>query len=236
MNRDFLRWRSKAFSGPPNLNNWIIDGEYLIDRYRYIHSHGRILILGNGPSGKQHDLRRIDCPIIGLNQAWRMRECDYYCAGDRDQFKMYQKEHGEVESWRPLFTTLRENDDRIMPSHAIKLVPHHVNGRKRFSLDLSRGVYLNNTIASYGFQLAVWMLGEKGTIYLLGIDSTGPSLGGGKIEEFRFQNQRETLAYIRGFLDGCRPDIQVYTLSQIMVSSCFDRMHFNEAFKGGGEF
>jgi hypothetical protein len=92
-----------------------------------------------------------------------MRRCDYYAAGDRDQFEMYFKEHGEVESWRPLFTTEREDDDRKMPSHAIKLKPYHVNGRKRFSLDLREGVYLNNTIASYGIQLAVWMLGDSGT-------------------------------------------------------------------------
>jgi hypothetical protein len=201
--------------------------------YHYLgrHAGGRILILGNGPSWKQHDLSRIDCPIIGLNQAWRMRKCDYYAAGDREQFAMYQREHGEVESWAPLFTTEREEDDRIMPRDAIKLTPHHVNGRKRFSLDLREGVYLNNTIASYGLQLAVWMLGDTGTIYLLGIDCTGPSFGGGEIEEFRFQNQRETLAYIRGFLDAARPQIKIYTLSQIMISFAFDRMHFNEAFR-----
>jgi hypothetical protein len=163
-----------------------------------------------------------------------MRDCDYYAAGDRDQFEMYFKEHGEVESWRPLFTTERESDDRKMPSHAIKLKPHHVNGRKRFSLDLREGVYLNNTIASYGIQLAVWMLGDSGTIYLLGIDCTGPSFGGGEIPEFKFQNQRESLAYIRGFLDGARPDIRIYTLSQIMTSHVFDRMHFNEAFPPNG--
>jgi hypothetical protein len=134
--------------------------------YHYLgrHAGGRILILGNGPSWKQHDLSRIDCPIIGLNQAWRMRKCDYYAAGDREQFAMYQREHGEVESWAPLFTTEREEDDRIMPRDAIKLTPHHVNGRKRFSLDLREGVYLNNTIASYGLQLAVWMLGDTGFI------------------------------------------------------------------------
>ena len=101
-----------------------------IEDYRAVHSGRRILILGNGPSWKQQDLSRIDCPIIGLNQAWRMRECDYYCAADRDQFKWYNNAHGEVESWRPLFTTLRENDDRIMPTHAIKLEPHHVSTMK----------------------------------------------------------------------------------------------------------
>ena len=200
--------------------------------YRNIHEGGRILILGNGPSWKQHDLSRIDCPIIGLNQAWRMRKCDYYCAADRDQFTWYHQKHGEVESWEPLFTTWRENDDRLLPSHAIKLKPYHVNpeNRKQFSLDLWQGVYLNNTIASYGFQLAVWMLGESGTIYLLGIDATGPAYDGSEIPEFKFQNQRETYAYIRGLLDGCRPGIKVYTLSQIMNSMVFDRMHFNEAF------
>jgi hypothetical protein len=135
-----------------------------------------------------------------------------------------------VESWEPLFTTWREDDDRIMPAHAIKLTPHHINGRKRFSLDLNEGVYLNHTIASYGFQLAVWMLGNAGTIYLLGIDCTGPSFGGGEIPQRKHENQRETLAYIRGFLDAARPGIEIYTLSQIMTSFAFDRMHFNEAF------
>ncbi len=202
----------------------------MIEKYRAIYPRGRILILGNGPSWKQHDLNRIDCPIIGLNQAWRMCECDYYCADDRDQFRWYHEAHGEVESWAPLFCCERENDDRLVPARAIRLKPHYINGRKRFSLDLRNGVYLNHTIASYGFQLAVWMLGNTGTIYLLGIDCTGPSFGGGVIPQYKHENQRETLAYIRGFLDGCRPGIEVYTLSQIMTSFAFDRMHFHEAF------
>jgi hypothetical protein len=193
--------------------------------YQYAELNGKILILGNGPSWKQHDLSRIHCPIIGLNQAWRMRKCKYYCAGDMEQFEMYRREHGEIESWAPLFTTERG------PEHATRIKAHHVNGRKRFAFDLAtEGVYLNHTIASFGFQLACYLLGEKGTIYILGIDCTGPSFGGGEIPQHKHENQRETLAYIRGVLDGARPGIKVYTLSQVMTSSVFDRMHFNEAF------
>ncbi len=194
--------------------------------YRYAEYNGRILILGNGPSWKHYDLSRIDCAIIGLNQAWRMRECDYYCAGDREQFEMYKRAHGgEIESWAPLFTT------ETGPPHAYRIKGHHVNGRKRFSFDLAQdGVYLNHTIASYGFQLACYLLGKRGTIYLLGIDATGPSYDGKEIPRHKLENQRETLAYIRGVLDGARPGIKVYTLSQITASFVFDRMHFNEAF------
>lgn len=204
---------------------------YTIEDYRYLHTGGKILILGNGPSWKMHDLSRIDCPIIGLNQAWRMRECAYYAACDRAQFEMYRKEHGTLKSWFPLFATKRREDDQIAGAeHAIKLDPFHVNGRKHFSFDLTEGVYLNHTIASYGLQLAVWMLGEVGTIYLLGIDCTGPSYDGSELPQWKLENQRETLAYIRGMLDVARPNIEIYTLSPIMNSFAFDRMHFNRAF------
>jgi hypothetical protein len=202
-----------------------------IEDWKEHHAGGRLLILGNGPSWKQHDLSRITCPIIGLNQAWRMRDCTYYAAGDREQFEMYRKEHGTLETWAPLFATERREDDAIPGAdHAIKLKPHHINGRKRFSFDLTEGVYLNHTIASYALQLAVWMLGDSGTIYLIGIDCTGPSLNGGEIPQYKHENQRETLAYIRGVLDVARPNINIYTLSMVMTSFAFDRMHFNEAF------
>ena len=200
----------------------------MIEDYRGTNEGGRLLILGNGPSAAGVDLQRVDCPVIGLNQAWRLsgRGCDYLLMGDPGQYEMLE---AASATYGLLITT------ETGPSHAIRITGHHVDPQhpKRFSFDLTKGVYLNNTIASFGFQLATYMLGLWGTIYLLGVDSTGKSFTGAATPPEKFANQRETLGYIAGVLSMARPSIKVYDLSLISTQKVFKRMSFDEAFPIG---
>lgn len=199
------------------------------------HLGKKLFILGNGPSAKQFDLSQINCPIIGLNQAWRLTHCRYLCMGDRAQYQMLESEylHGNSpndERWQhnPLtvFTT------KTGPKYAIRLEGHHVGPKKCFSFDLeNEGVYLNNTIASFGLQLAVFMLGFYGTIYLLGIDAIGKSFTEAKTPESKFENQRETLGYIAGILDMRRPHLRILNLSSQSTIKVFERRAFGEVFR-----
>lgn len=193
------------------------------------HVGERLVVLGNGPSWAYQDLSRIDCPVIGLNQAWRFMKCDYLCMGDAPQFEMYEKEE-EDKDGTVLFGT--ENTGAVLPDYAVPVKGIHLSeaGRKRFSLDLELGVYLNHTVASFGIQLAVYMLGWRGTVYLVGIDACGHGVGGKVIPESKLTNQRETLGYIAGFLEGLAPRIYVYNLSPLTASWAFEKKSFAEVF------
>lgn len=191
---------------------------------------GSFLILGNGPSCRMFDLARAKTPVIGLNQAWRVRPCEFNAMGDPGQYEMFERDivimPPRSHITERLFTT------ETGPQYAVRLQGLHNDPEhpKRFSLDLTEGVYLNNTIASFGFQLAVWMLGESGTIYTLGIDSDGPQFDGSPMPPGTWENQRETLGYIAGFLAAARPGIKIYDLSPVSKQRVFERRKFEEVF------
>lgn len=199
-----------------------------VEEFRGIHDGGRLLILGNGPSCKLYGLDALPFPIIGLNQAWKLVECAYYCMGDQPQ---YQWLEGARNIHRKTFrgTIFTEQNG---PNYAVKLNAFSWDPEfpKRFSFDLTKGIYLNNTIASFGFQLAVWMLGLRGTIYTLGIDCDGLQFGGDAYPVQKFMNIRETLGYIAGFLTATRPGIEIYDLSPVSKQRVFERKKFEEVF------
>lgn len=207
------------------------------------HRGKRLLILGNGQSAKQYELSDIDCPIIGLNQAWRLTDCRYLCMGDRAQYQMLEGEYLQGinpngDAWtayreKPPVTIFTTKTGDQTKQYAVRLDGHHVGVRKRFSFDLeNEGVYLNNTIASFGFQLAVFMLGYIGTIYLLGIDAVGKSVTGATTPESKFDNQRETMGYIAGILEERRPHIRILNLSSHSTIKVFEKANYGEVFDG----
>lgn len=210
--------------------------QFTIEEWRGIHRTDEILILGNGPSAKESNLSGVNTHIIGLNQAWRLRPCGYLCMGDPGQYEMFDGEYlGGLnpfgDSWRgPPVNVFTTETGAVEYAVRIKGLHNDPQHPKRFSFDLTQGIYLNNTIASFGFQLAVWMLGERGTIYLLGIDSDGPQFDGKPMPPGTWENQRETLGYIAGVLSAARPGIQIYDLSPVSKQRVFERKKFEEVF------
>ena len=201
-----------------------------IRSFRGIHSGESLLIIGNGPSCRMYNLvQAIDagCKIIGLNQVWRLRAMDYDVMGDSEQYEMFRRECPSAGGYLSTLFTTETGPDYAIRVRGLHNDPEHP---KRFSFDLTEGVYLNNTIVSFGFQLAVWMLGERGTIYLLGIDSEGSQFDGSPMPPGTFENQRETLGYIAGVLGAARPGIAVYDLSPISKQRVFERKKFEEVF------
>ena len=211
-----------------------------IRSFRGIHSGEHLLILGNGPSCRMYNLvQAIDagCKIIGLNQAWRLCAMDYHVMGDPKQYEMFRRECSSAGGHLSTLFTTETGPDYAIRVRGLHNDPDHP---KRFSFDLTEGVYLNNTIVSFGFQLAVWMLGERGTIYLLGIDSDGPQFDGSQMPPGTFENQRETLGYIAGVLQTVRKPlfvgatlydgIAVYDLSPVSKQRVFERKKFDEVF------
>lgn len=194
--------------------------------YEKVQCGGQILILGNGPSCRFFDLDRVKVPTIGLNRAWELKKCTYYCMGDSEQYRALPA-FDITDPPIPIAFTIEDG-----PEYAVRIQGHHNDPEhpKRFSFDLNDGVHLNNTIASFGFQLAVWMLGTHGTIYTLGIDSYGPQFDGSPMPPGTWENQRETLGYIAGVLAGTRPGIQVYDLSPVSKQRVFKRKKFEEVF------
>ena len=197
-----------------------------IERYQFALKGQPVCIIGNGPSAAQYDLASIDCATIGLNQAWRLRKCAYYCAGDSGQFHAFERAHGagSLPTFAPLFST------HAGPPHAIRIRSHPVTCYKRFSLDLAHeGIYLNNTIASFALQLACYMRAHP--IYLIGIDCGGTHFYDDKpIDERKFSNQRETLGHHAGFLACERPALDVINLNMKTRSMAFPRMYFDDVF------
>lgn len=200
----------------------------MIEDFRLIHEGGKLLILGNGPSCRMFPPDDIPVPIIGLNQAWKLMDCAYYCMGDQAQYQMLQV--GRVVHKKAL-TGILFSEERG-PEDAVKLKPFSWDPefRKGFSFDLTEGIYLNNTIACFAFQLAVWMLGMKGTVFTLGIDCDGLQFDGSPYPAEKFTNIRETLGYIAGVLSVVRSEIKIYDLSPVSKQRVFERKRFEEAF------
>lgn len=190
--------------------------------YKNSHCGESVCLIANGPSAKKADLTRITCKTIGLNRAWLLRDCDYYCMGDQGQYREYEKERGDVSELAPLFGIPNS------PEHAVRLHCLHDNV-KRFSFDLTDGIYLNNTITAYGLQLAYWM--GFATIYLIGVDCFGKHFwGGNAIDEKKFSNQRETFGYISGLLHGMDDPTKIINLNPDSWCWVFPKQKFETVF------
>ena len=193
--------------------------------YKDIHRGEAVCIVANGPSVQTIDVSRITCKTIGVNHAWMLRDCDYYVAGDQGQFKEYERVRGDISGLKPLFAT------PAGPEHAVRIHCLHDNV-KRFSFDLTEGIYLNNTITAYALQLAHWM--GFTTVYLVGVDCVGRHFWGGPpIDEKKFSNQRETLGYIAGLLQGLGDPMQIINLNPQSWCWSFPKQAFAEAFPSG---
>jgi hypothetical protein len=190
--------------------------------YENIHRGEACCIIANGLSVKEVDLSKISCLTIGVNKAWMLRDCDYYCIGDPAQFKFYEKERGDVTKLRPLFSVPSG------PEHAVRIHCLHDNV-KRFSFDLTGGIYLNNTITAYALQLAHWM--GFTTVYLIGVDCIGKHFDGGNtVDEKKFSNQRETFGYIAGILEGMGDEMEIINLNTKSWCWSFPKQKFETVF------
>jgi len=168
--------------------------------YRNIHAGAPICIIANGPSVLKEHWPSISMLKIGLNRAWMIDGChyyegekvhfDYYVMGDTGQFATYIRERGDITRLNPLFTL--DNG----PDHAIRL--HELKSdHRRISLDLTVGVYPNNTVTAMGIQIAMWMGCDP--IYIAGLDCKGSHFwGGSDVPEQVWSNQREAMGYIAG--------------------------------------
>lgn len=196
----------------------------VIEKYKDVHCGEAVCIIGNGPSAKKQRLGKITCKTMGLNQAWRLGRWDYYCMGDQGQFKTFESERGDLKQLTNLFTTHASGRE-----HGVKLFGR-TSDIKYFSFDVARdGVFLNNTICSFGIQLAVYM--GFTTIYLVGIDANGRHFyGGAGIPENKFSNQRETYGLFAGILRCVRPDVDVINLNMDSSVRVFPKRRFEEVF------
>ena len=194
------------------------------------HAGGRCLLVANGDSAQAADFSRVPSSgpervwTIGLNKAWLLGKWDYNAMGDQRQFQFHEQERGPVDELDPLFTTHasgRKCGIRIQGK---------TSDLKYFSFDAVAGFYLNNTITSFGIQLAVWM-GFK-TVFLIGVDCKGRHFyGGPPVPEPKFSNQRETFGLFAGILRVTRPDIEIVNLNPESAVRVFLKRRFNVEFK-----
>lgn len=182
-----------------------------------------IALIGNGDSVRKQKLGRISCVTMGLNRAWELGEWDYLVMGDQGQIIEYERRGGKLEKHKGLFTTHasgRKAGTRIVG---------RISDVKHFSFDALEGFYLNNTICSFGLQLAVWM--GANPIYLVGIDAHGRHFyGGPNIPDQKFANQRETYGLIAGILRCERPELKVINLNMNSCVRVFPKKRFEEVF------
>ncbi len=201
-----------------------------------------LCIIANGPSVKTINLKKITCATMGLNKAWMLGEWDYYVMGDTKQYKA--SAHKRLS---PLFSYPNG------PDHAIKinLLFDEVD-RRRISLDLTKGIYGNNTVTAFGLQVAFWLGADP--IYLLGVDCAnrpdmGHFWGGKEVPERKFSKHREGYGYIQGYLDGIADmtadmwcgdprriaDQYLPTIINLNLDSrcsAFERQNFDSVFRG----
>ncbi|MHA2390204.1 MAG: hypothetical protein ACXACW_15900 [Candidatus Hodarchaeales archaeon] len=186
-------------------------------------------LIANGPSIGDIDLNKINCVTFGLNSAWKYKDWTYYCLADTQQVDEYEKERGHISTLKPLFTS------NSYLEGAVK-IQAHASAVKKFSFDLTEGVYLNNTITCFAIQLAVWM-GFK-TIYIVGLDLRGDHYGGPTTEqqvncpcrEKHFANHRETFGYIAGLFTGMNLDVEIINLNPKSFCFAFPKQKFESVF------
>lgn len=192
------------------------------------HPNGTCCIIGNGPSVKTIDLSKINCPTFGLNQAWKLRDWTYYCLADSQQVQEYQRLRGPIEELKPLFST------HAGPECAIR-IRGLLSPVKKFSFDLTEGMYLNNTIACSAIQIAVWMGFKK--MYFVGLDMSGDHFAVATEQQKRctcrevhFANHRETFGYIAGLFEGLNQGHEIINLNPKSLCFSFPKMKFEDVF------
>jgi hypothetical protein len=223
------------------------------------HNGQSCAILFNGPTLSDHDLTKIDCPIIGINRSWMfcdndrktmadmrrnwtLRPVDYHVAFDDTHWRFFANKHGDVTKLAPLIT----GPDG--PDHAIKLelldpVPPEVgpmcSAAVGFSWDLEKGIYLLGSISIFALQVAAYM--GFTTFYLLGLDLCDRD-GYGKFKghpdswrrrDGRFNHQHELMGYAAATLKGRVQILNVTTIEHhqaISKCSAFPKTTFEEEF------
>lgn len=200
-------------------------------RWKGIHPGARCILIANGTSAQEAQLDRIPREgskrvwTIGLNSAWKLGKWDYNAMGDQRQFQFYEEKHGDdLSDLEPLFTThasARKAGTRIQGL---------TSEMKYLSFDALKGFYLNNTITSFGIQLALWM--GFTTIFIIGMDAHGRHFYGGPVvPENKFANQRETFGLFAGILRSLRPDVEVINLNLNSHVRVFQKRRFDQVFR-----
>lgn len=196
-----------------------------IIRLQNLHEGKTLCIVANGESVRKVNLGKINCLTLGVNRAWDLpRQFTYYCMGDKKQLEDFRgSKMGKLAYKGWFFTT------HMGPEYATRIRGLPMLDHRRFSFDLTVGVYLNNTITAFALQLAVYMGFAR--IYLLGVDCKGSHFyGGAPIPEEKFANQREALGFIAGVLHAARPDIEILNLNMNSACFAFPRARFESVF------
>ena len=200
-------------------------------RWKGIHSGKKCILIANGTSAQEADLGAIprDGPekvwMIGLNKAWLLGKWDYNAMGDQRQFQFYEDEVSkDLSALEPLFTT------HASGRRAGIRIQGLTSEMKYLSFDAVKGFYLNNTITSFGIQLALWM--GFTTIFMIGVDAHGRHFYGGPVvAENKFANQRETYGLFAGLLRESRPDVEVVNLNLNSHVRVFQKRRFDQEFR-----
>ena len=209
------------------MHRWTSTKEEIL-AWKGIHLGETCCLIANGPSVNTLDLSKINCPTFGLNMAWKLGDWTYYCLADAQQVAEYQKLRGPISELKPLFST------HAGPESALR-IRGLLSPVKKFSFDLTEGMYLNNTITCSALQVAVWMGFKK--IYIVGLDLSGDHFSSGtkqqkecKCRETHFSNHRETFGYIAGLLTGMKSGIEIINLNPKSICFAFPKMKFEDVF------
>lgn len=152
-----------------------------IEKFRNIHKGKRCFIVATGPSLTVSDLNKLkelDQISFSMNKifyafdqtTWRP---DYYMVSDPKITSMCRDEIKEIDCVAKFITDLDEsfwsacNDENIFWIHEHRFM----EGKERFSSDVSISFEFASTVTFLAIQLAVYMGFEK--IYLLGTDHSG---------------------------------------------------------------
>jgi hypothetical protein len=135
---------------------------------------GPLAIVGNGSSVRQHDLRRLKCPVMTVNRAWARRLWpDHHVALDQAHREEAPAIYADMAD-RGLLWVAGEKWKTLKNAHVMKFT------QGEWSDDIEQGVVesINGTgsVVFAALQLAKWM--GYGPLYIYGLDLTGPRFDG----------------------------------------------------------
>lgn len=184
-------------------------------RFKDIHKGGEIAILCNGQSLYQdiEDLKIDKIPTIGVNASWRAYESTYHLALDDPQVRLITRERPDMKNLIIGHHKYPERPENVSTIHML------FNRKVAFNCDITKGIYICRSITWSAIQLANYMLGGKGEVYLLGFDLGGKRIKGHPKGDEDIPNdsvmaQYELMGYLRSLIDSEKLGIKVFISSK----------------------
>jgi hypothetical protein len=160
---DFRAWRERTLTSTGRANR------SYIRQFKNIHSGGRCVIIGNGPSLKQTDLTLLEGEItFGLNRIYLMFgdlgfETTFHVVVNELVVEQCAEDFRRIKA--PLFTTTL---NRVFLEGADKTAYMNRLSGPSFSCDVSRGIWEGATVTYVAMQLAYYMGFSE--VILVGVD------------------------------------------------------------------